>query len=39
MNDEKRLQDILDAIDRIETYAVEDKDMFMEDEKTQDAIL
>ncbi|MFO7943463.1 MAG: DUF86 domain-containing protein [Anaerolineales bacterium] len=39
MNDEKRLKDILDAIDRIEIYAVEDKETFWKDEKTQDAIL
>lgn len=29
----------MDAIDRIETYAVEDQEAFLEDEKTQDAIL
>lgn len=39
MKDEKRLRDILDAIDRIEKHSVDDKETFFEDEKTQDAIL
>ncbi len=39
MKDEKRLRDILDAIDRIEKHSVDDKETFFEDDKTQDAIL
>ncbi|HDN04760.1 MAG TPA: DUF86 domain-containing protein [Chloroflexi bacterium] len=39
MKDEKRLQDILDAISSIEIYSVSDYETFLEDEKTQDAIL
>jgi len=37
--DEKRLQDILDAIDAIEAYAVSSYEEFLADVKTQDAIL
>ena len=37
--DEKRLQDILNAIDAIEAYKVSSYEEFMADEKTQDAIL
>lgn len=39
MKDEKKLQDILDAITSIELYSVSDYETFLEDEKTQDAIL
>lgn len=39
MKDEKKLQDILDAISSIELYSVSDYETFLEDEKTQDAIL
>lgn len=39
MKDEKRLQDILNAISSIEIYSVSDYETFLEDEKTQDAIL
>ena len=37
--DEKRLQDILDAIDAIESYGVSSYEEFLADGKTQDAIL
>ena len=37
--DEKRLQDILDAIDAIESYGVASYEDFLADGKTQDAIL
>ena len=37
--DEKRLQDILDAIDAIESYGVASYEDFLTDGKTQDAIL
>lgn len=37
--DEKRLQDILDAIDAIAEYAVSSYEEFLADVKTQDAIL
>lgn len=39
MKDEKKLRDILDAISSIELYSVSDYEAFLEDEKTQDAIL
>jgi uncharacterized protein with HEPN domain len=39
VKDEKRLQDILDAIEAIEAYSVSSYDEFVEDHKTQDAIL
>jgi uncharacterized protein with HEPN domain len=39
VNDQKKLQDILDAIDAIEAYSVANYDEFIEDHKTQDAIL
>ncbi len=39
MRDKKKLQDILDAIVAIETYAVSSYDEFLADTKTQDAIL
>lgn len=39
MKDEKKLQDILDAIEAIEAYSVSSYDEFVEDHKTQDAIL
>ncbi len=39
MKDEKKLQDILDAIEAIETYSVSSYEEFVEDHKTQDAIL
>ena len=39
MKDTKRLQDILDAIEAIEAYSVSSYDEFVEDHKTQDAIL
>ena len=39
MKDKKKLQDILDAIKAIESYAVLTYDEFIADEKTQDAIL
>lgn len=39
MKDEKKLQDILDAISSIELYLVSDYETFLEEEKTQDAIL
>jgi len=39
MNDTQRLSDILDAIEAIETYSVSSYDEFLEDAKTQDAIL
>lgn len=35
----KRFQDILNAIDSIESYRVEDYSAFLEDEKTQDAVM
>jgi uncharacterized protein with HEPN domain len=35
----KLLQDILEAITSIETYSVKSYDVFIEDEKTQDAIM
>jgi uncharacterized protein with HEPN domain len=39
MKDQKKLQDILDAIAAIETYAVSNYADFLADAKTQDAIL
>ncbi len=39
MKDEKRFHDILDAIEAIEAYSVSSYDEFIEDHKTQDAIL
>ncbi|MDY6868429.1 MAG: DUF86 domain-containing protein [Chloroflexota bacterium] len=39
MNDQKKLQDILDAIAALETYAVSSYADFLADVKTQDAIL
>lgn len=39
MKDQKKLQDILDAIAAIETYAVSSYADFLADAKTQDAIL
>lgn len=39
MNDRKKLRDILDAIETIETYSVSSYDQFLADTKTQDAIL
>ena len=39
MKDEKKLQDILAAIEAIETYSVSGYDEFLSDPKTQDAIL
>jgi len=36
---QKRLQDILNAIEAIETYSVPSYDEFVEDQKTQDAVL
>lgn len=39
MKDQKKLQDILDAITAIETYAVSSYIDFLADAKTQDAIL
>ena len=39
MKDQKKLQDVLDAIAAIETYAVSSYADFLADAKTQDAIL
>jgi len=39
VKDTKRLQDILAAIEAIESYSVSSYDEFIEDHKTQDAIL
>lgn len=39
MKDQKRLEDILAAIEAIEVYAVSSYEEFLADEKTQDAIL
>lgn len=39
MRDKNRLQDILNAIEAIETYGVSSYDEFLADSKTQDAIL
>ena len=39
MKDNKKLQDILAAIEAIETYSVSSQDEFLSDSKTQDAIL
>lgn len=39
MNDEKKLRDIVDAIEAIEAYSVSTYDEFLADAKTQDAIL
>ena len=39
MTDQKKIQDILDAIAAIETYAVSSYADFLADTKTQDAIL
>ena len=39
MKDRKKLQDILDAIRMIEDYSVSTYEEFLEDSKTQDAIL
>jgi uncharacterized protein with HEPN domain len=38
-NINKRFQDILNAINSIESYKVEDYSAFLEDEKTQDAVM
>ncbi len=38
-NDRERLQDILDAINQIEKYAIQGKDKFMEDELIQTWII
>ena len=38
-NDEKRLQDILSAIEAIESYSISTYEEFVNDGKTQDAIL
>lgn len=38
MKDQKRLQDIFDAIESIESYQVASYDEFLADPKTQDAI-
>lgn len=35
----KRFEDILNAIDSIESYQVENYSAFLEDEKTQDAVM
>ena len=39
MNDQKKLRDILGAIEAIEDYSVSSYDEFLADSKTQDAIL
>ncbi|MBC8504143.1 MAG: DUF86 domain-containing protein [Chloroflexi bacterium] len=39
MKNQKRLRDILAAIESIESYALESYDAFLADHKTQDAIL
>ena len=39
MNDRKKLRDILNAIETIETYLVSSYEQFLADTKTQDAIL
>ena len=39
MNDKKKLRDIVDAIEAIESYSVSSYDEFLTDDKTQDAIL
>ena len=39
MKDKKRLLDILNAIEAIESYALSSYKAFIEDHKTQDAIL
>jgi uncharacterized protein with HEPN domain len=39
MKDEQKLQDILDAIQRIENYSVSTYEEFQKDSKTQNAIL
>ena len=39
MRDKKKLRDILDAIEAIESYSVSSYDEFIADTKTQDAIL
>ena len=39
MNDNKKLRDIVEAIEAIETYAVSSYEEFLADAKTQDAIL
>lgn len=39
MNDQKKLRDIVDAIEAIEAYSVSSYDEFLTDTKTQDAIL
>jgi len=39
MRDQRKLQDILDAIEAIETYSVPSYDELLADVKTQDAIL
>jgi uncharacterized protein with HEPN domain len=38
MNDKKRIQDILDAIEAIESYRVANFEEFLADQKTQDAV-
>jgi uncharacterized protein with HEPN domain len=39
MKDQKKLQDILDAITAIEEYSVSSYDEFLAESKTQDAIM
>ena len=39
MNDKKKLRDIVEAIEAIETYSVSSYEEFIADAKTQDAIL
>ena len=39
MKDKKKLQDIIDAIQMIESYSVSSYEEFLEDSRTQDAIL
>jgi uncharacterized protein with HEPN domain len=39
MNDRKKLQDVLDAIQTIEGYSVSTYEEFLKDSRTQDAIL
>lgn len=39
MKDSKKLEDILEAIQMIESYAVSSYEEFLEDSRTQDAIL
>lgn len=39
MKDQQRLKDMLAAIDAVEDYAVSSFEQFVEDQKTQDAIM